>query len=156
MIFTGNNFFSFLSRKMIPRSIFKKKRIHDFSFVPMKGFLPWSFKKDRILIYSMYFLFSKMSLSFYLTKKSSGEINLQIEGKRDKKIFFSRTFKEKISRRNYCVNIIIMKSLTQITLSKGQNAESFQLHLDPDFDMGLIYEPDLGFGNSSIIKMAYK
>lgn len=122
----------------------------------MKGFLPWIFKKERVLVYSMYFLFTKMSLSFYLVKTPSGSIKLQAEGKRNNKIFFTRIFKENISRRNYCVNIIIMKSITQITLLKGKDAESLQLHLDPDFDMGLIYEPDLGFKSNAIIKMSYK
>jgi hypothetical protein len=155
VIFTGSNFLSFLSRK-IPRFIFKKKRIHDFSFVPMKGFLPWSFKNDRILIYSMWFLFTKISLSFYLFKTPSGGIKLQAEGKRKGKVFFTRIFKEDIVRRNYSVNIIIMKSLTQITLLKGKNTESFQLHLDPDFDLGLIYDPNLEFNNNAIIKILYK
>ena len=154
MIFTGSNFFSFLSRK-IPRSVFKKKRIHEFSFVPMKGFLPWSFKKDRVLIYSMCFLFTKISLSFYLLKTPKGEIKVQAEGKRNGKVFFTRTFKEKVVRRNYSVNIMIMQSLTQITL-KSKSTESFQLHLDSDFDLGLIYDPDLQMNNNSIIKILLK
>jgi hypothetical protein len=155
VIFTGSNFLSFLSRK-IPRSFFKKKRVHDFSFVPMKGFVPWGFKKDRILIYKMSFLFTKISLSFYLVKIASGVIKIQVEGKRKGKIFFTRIFTGDVVRRNYSINIIIMKSITQITLLKGKNTESFQIHLDPDFDMGLIYEPDLESNNKAIIKMSYK
>lgn len=155
MIFTGNNFFSFLSRK-IPRFIFKKKRVHDFSFVPMKGFLPWCFKRERVLIYSIYFLFTRISLSFYLVKNPLGEIKLQAECKKEGNVFFMKTFQEGIARRNYSVNIIIMKSVTQITLLKGKNMESCQLQIDPEFDLGLIYEPNLGFTNKAILKVLYK
>ena len=122
----------------------------------MKGFLPWAFKKDKILIYSIRFLFTSESLCFYLFKTSSGKVKLQLEKVKKGKVLFTGIFKEDINRRNYSVNIIITKSLTQITLLKGKNAESFQLHLNPDFDLGLLYEPDLEFNNKAIIKMTYK
>jgi len=141
-------------RRKLPLSSFAKKKVHRFSFVPFKGFSPWQFKKDRVLIYSIRFLFNRNRIKFYLVKKGD-EINLCVEVIKGDKVL-DYFFKIPIIRRNYDIDIIMTKSIVQFTIHKGKIIESVQFNMINSFFIGLIYGPRLGFRNNFIIKMEYK
>ncbi len=155
MKFFHSNILSSL-RSKLPLFPFIKKKIHGFSFVPFKGFSPWKFKKERILIYSVNFLFTGNSLKFYIVKKNEEELRLQVEIIKEGVLFASHFFEIPIIRRNYEINIIITRSILQFTMYKGKNIESVQFNMEDNFSIGLVYGPDLGFRGDFIIKMEYK
>ena len=155
MKFFHSNILSSL-RSKLPLFLFIKKKVHGFSFVPFKGFSPWKFKDERILIYSVDFLFTGNSLKFYIVKKNEDELRLQVEIIKKGVLFASHFFGIPIIRRNYEINIIMTRSILQVTLHKGKNIESIQFNVEDNFSIGLVYGPDLGFRGDFIIKMEYR
>ncbi len=150
--FYSNIYYSVRSK--LPLSTFKKKKVHKFSFVPFKGFSPWTFKEDRVLIYSMNFLFNRTRIKIYLAKGNEDmKLCLEVNGETGLK---SYSFNVPIIRRNYDVSIIMTKSIIQFTLQKGKTIESVQFNSDNNFFAGFIYGPNLGFRGNSIIKIEHK
>jgi len=143
-------------RRIIPISFFRKKRVHDFSFVMYKGFSPWSFKKDRVSIYLMRFPLSGVTIEFYLLYDKDGNIRLCYEVRKNNLIVYNDSFTEKIARRKYSINIIIVGQIIQLTMYSNRKVQSLYAHFNMDLGFGLIYSPDLGRDNNSIIKMEYK
>jgi hypothetical protein len=143
-------------RSKLPLFLFIKKKVHGFSFVPFKGFSPWKFKEERILIYSADFLFTGNSLKFYIVKKNEDELRLQVEIIKKGVLFASHFFGIPIIRRNYEINIIITRSILQLSMHKGKIIETIHFNIEDSFSIGLVYGPDLGFRGDFIIKMEYR
>jgi len=115
-----------------------KKKVHYLFFIPMYGFFPWVFKRNRFDIFLVTLPIEGFEILFYLSKKS-GDVCLNWEIRKHGLIVDFGSFRTQIKRRKYRITVIRAKSVTQMTLTSSNVNESIQSKISSDFDFCFIF-----------------